>query len=41
MAEATPPFRARQRALSYPDDDDDASMPRGAASTPASSRVFA
>jgi hypothetical protein len=28
MAEATPPFRARQRALSYPDDDDDGSMPQ-------------
>ena len=25
MAEATPPFRARQRALSYPDDDDGSS----------------
>ena len=27
MTEATPPFRARARALSYPDDDD-ASMPQ-------------
>ena len=29
MTEATPPRRARQRALSYPDDDDDdGSMPQ-------------
>ena len=28
MTEATPPRRARARALSYPDDDEDGSMPQ-------------
>ena len=41
MTEATPPRRARQRALSYPDDDDDdGSMPQRSSEPSASGALL-